>query len=742
MRRTRRLFLLAAIAILCGVGAAYYTRVQQQNAQPRVITKQLPKNVQASSQDWVYRKDDGDVPIAEIRAKDMERVEGERVKISLKGVELKLFHKLGREYDLVSSASAVFDEAAGTLFSEGEVEIKLAVPADGAPKGRLLSIKSSGVKFDSATGRAVTERAASFSFDLGDGRATGAAYDPATRQLELMSAVLLNWRGGEEGRLMVVETDHLVYRENEAKVFLSPWSRMKRESLLLEGGASEVTLEDGVIRLVETRDAKGSDEYPGRRLDFGAEALRIALDGKSQIEQIRGTSKARLDARTNSGLTRVRSPEVTMDFRIEGKESVLTRALASGGAVVESQPAFPREQRKRANRVIRSDSVLMTMRAGGEEIESMETHAPGTLDLLPNEPGDPARHMTAERMWLTYGAKNQLESFRAVTVTTRTLKPKLAKGKSEPPAAVTSSRDLLASFDAQTGDVSRIEQWNDFKYREGGQQASAKKAVLEQGSNQITLDGDAHIRDAAGSVKASLIVMHQASGDFEATGDVNSTRLPEKKKGSGGMLDPGETMQATASRMVSAGSNRLITYEGNAVLWQATNRLQASRVVIDRNKQTLSASGQVISQFLDKKKGGGVVTIVRAGRMDYADAERVAHYRENVRLVRSGMDVTSAELRAFLVEEKDGGSSLDRAYADGSVRIFQSGGGRTRRGTSEHAEYFVADEKVILTGGYPQMVDSLKGATRGRQLTYWANNDSLLVDGADSQPAISKIRRN
>ena len=65
--------------------------------------------------------------------------------------------------------------------------------------------------------------------------------------------------------------------------------------------------------------------------------------------------------------------------------------------------------------------------------------------------------------------------------------------------------------------------------------------------------------------------------------------------------------------------------------------------------------------------------------------------------------MNSRELRAFLKEdEKGGGSSLDHAFADGSVKIVDTTPVRTRTGTSEHAEYYVADAKVILNGGEPR----------------------------------------
>jgi hypothetical protein len=46
---------------------------------------------------------------------------------------------------------------------------------------------------------------------------------------------------------------------------------------------------------------------------------------------------------------------------------------------------------------------------------------------------------------------------------------------------------------------------------------------------------------------------------------------------------------------------------------------------------------------------------------------------------------------------------------------------------------------VILSGGAPQMFDSLKGTTRGERLTWFSSEDRLVVDGSLNQPAASRI---
>jgi lipopolysaccharide export system protein LptA len=231
--------------------------------------------------------------------------------------------------------------------------------------------------------------------------------------------------------------------------------------------------------------------------------------------------------------------------------------------------------------------------------------------------------------------------------------------------------------------------------------------------------------------------------------------------------------------MTSSDDNTLIHYEGNALLWQGANRLQGDKIYIDRDESKIEAHGHVTSQLLDKSDDSkektptrktspkaAVFTIVKAPEMVYTDTDRIAHYTGGVVLTRPGMTVQARELRAYLKEaekpaekgtapvkeavkapvtakEKDASNntSLDKAFADGGVVIVQKAVDRTRTGTAEHSEYYVAESKVILNQGKPKLVDSFKGTTEGRQLTYFSNNDRLLVDGEKDKPAESNLRR-
>jgi lipopolysaccharide export system protein LptA len=223
------------------------------------------------------------------------------------------------------------------------------------------------------------------------------------------------------------------------------------------------------------------------------------------------------------------------------------------------------------------------------------------------------------------------------------------------------------------------------------------------------------------------------------------------------MLSGDQPLQAVARTMNSANHNRLVKYDGDVVLWQDVNRIQADHVDIDREKRMIVADGHVITQSREEKKnddttpapapakpaeaGATVVfTLVKAPHMVYTDEDRLARYSGGVFLNRGGLQMKAAEMRSWLAEE-GADDRLQKAFADGGVQIVQTGPLRTKTGSSEHAEYYTDEEKIILRGGDPQLSDNVRGSTRGAELTYYSNDDRLLVNGSPAKPAISHIRR-
>ena len=794
MRYARPLFLVAILAILWGLGATYYARLQQQARNAPAKPAALPPGTLGTAREWKYTHVSNQKTVVTLHADDLREVEGKQY---LSGVTLDIQNKDGKEYNHVTCAKAEADLDAGMLYSDGEVEITMKVPLDQPPppNGKLMKIKSSGVHVEIKTGKASTDRLATFQFDRGEGRAVGANYDPSTGQLDMRSQVEMFWRGTNPKSIpMKIEGGQVSYSEKESKVVLSPWSRLTRDTLTLNAGPAVVTLDHGQIKKVETEQAHGTDQRPHRNLEYAARYLTIDFNDDNQIQKITGVEQAKLVSTADTAITTMTGDRVELTFDTSTVDSILQTALAQGHGTVESKPVTKPGADPADTRILKSEMILTKMREGGQEIESVNTNTPGELEFIPNGPDKPHRWMNGERISIAYGPKNQIQSFRSNAVTTRTVKPKPKDAKETPAPALTWSKDLLATFLPNASQLDKLEQSGDFRYEAGDRKARADHAFLDQPNNKIDLTGKARISDSHGSADADKILMDQNSGDFTAEGNVTSTHMPDKKDkttgdtpdksagkskskdqslakstdktkdkdsgkqdSGGGMLDENEPLHARAKKMISTDNNNQVRYEGNAVLWQGANRLEGDVVEIDRYDGSLKAHGHVISQLLDKAKDDDdstekdpkkpattppqrVFTIVKAPELSYDDNQRIAEYTGGATLQRSNMDVKAKEIRAFLRNDSND-SSLDRAIADGQVLIHSPAPGRIRDGTSDHVEYFVDQDKVVLTGGRPKFVDSLRGTTQGEKLTWFSKDDRLLVDGVEAQPAKSVLHR-
>lgn len=745
MKRFRWLLLAAIAAILAAVAGSYLSRTAQQASESPPPPPELPPNITATSDTWVHTEYDGERPVVEIRAKKMRQLR-EPATFELEGVELRIFQPGG--YDRVRCGRAEFDIEKSLLYSEGPVEMTLDVPEAGTvDESSLVRIESSHVKFDTKTGRVTTGEPARFRFPRGEGRSTGATYDPRWKDLRMHHDVELRWYGNDPEHEILVEAGSLVYKEDQDKVYLSPWSRFRKGALELDAANSVVALKDGSLDRIDAWRASGRHGTAGRKTEFGAAHLVMIWGPDMAIQKIVGEGSARLISRTGgSGLT-ASGERLFLDFRTGKADSVLEHALLMGSGRLRMLPAGKSSQPGSSERVLTSEVIHAYLRADGSGFEKIETGAPGTVEFIPIGAEGVRRKVEGDRIWMLFAPGNRLELFRAQPAATWTAPPP----GSERPARRTWSDDFIARFDTDSGELIRIDQTGNFRLEQGDQHARADKGVFEPTRDIFLLLGTARIADARGSTSADRILWDQRQDAVTAEGNVASTRLPDNKASQGGLLTPGEPVHARAAKMLARNAGAVVVYEGNAVLWQGADRIQADRIVIDREKRTLSAAGNVITRLrMQEAEGQGSApprfTVVQAKEFFYAAEHRMAQYRGQVRLTQPGLEVISDGLQAFFAaqngakEQRDGGRKLERLIAEGNVRVIMKEPGRVRTGVGERAEYYLAEEKLVLRGGRPKLIDSERGTAQGDQLTYYARNDRLLVDGDEVRPAVSRLR--
>jgi lipopolysaccharide export system protein LptA len=177
--------------------------------------------------------------------------------------------------------------------------------------------------------------------------------------------------------------------------------------------------------------------------------------------------------------------------------------------------------------------------------------------------------------------------------------------------------------------------------------------------------------------------------------------------------------------------------------------VESSSLDVWRAQRRVSSGSQVLTSLLQPAPGAAAgstasgaerevrpVTI-RADRLEYFDQGRQASYRGDVRLQTDNTTLQADRLDVYLTSAPSVESSeLERAVAEGHVVVEQP----TRRATGNHAEYFAAQGKILLSGGPPMLYDQDKGFTTGRRLTFFLRDDRLLVDGGDNSPTLSRHR--
>jgi lipopolysaccharide export system protein LptA len=367
-----------------------------------------------------------------------------------------------------------------------------------------------------------------------------------------------------------------------------------------------------------------------------------------------------------------------------------------------------------------------------------------------------------------------MRDFLATKAATRSeAPPKPVRGAQPKPPVITltRSRELEAHFDAK-GQVTTMDQRGDFEYEEETRRAKADTAQLDETSNVILLRGQARAWDETGSTDADEIRIDQKSGTTVAKGRVSSTHLPDhkdpkdpkapndpKNAGDSGLIASDQPLMARAAEMTTWDKNQKIRYTGDAVVWQGSTRVQGREIFIDREAQKLEARGDVVTRVADSSQSGGPgagtpaqsgqtqpgqskkapaagsprgFSIVSAPEFTYDGKIKQGFYRENAHLERPGLDVRSRYLRTFFEEDpKPGGGTetkLEHLEADGAVDILQRPPGKVRHGRSEHAEYYLGEERMVLTGGQPEASDSVRGTTHGPKITWYSREDRMVVE--------------
>ena len=758
----KKLQLALLLAVTGMVAAVYsdYLATQESNLRIRIgEPKNLPSNLNAQAERWHYSQSSGSERKLDITADSFRQTSDGSV-LELRGVELRIFHDERGTFDLIETSEAFFHPEAEELRSNAEVVVTLGLPADSADSGDsgervgVAKIRSSRMTFASKTGICSTDRYTEYEFEGGKGHSLGAVYDSSRRSFQMKSQAYLELFGSGSRPAVKMRAARLDYYELAQRIELKGAVSVERGQQHITAGQAVLFLESGAIRRVEAENASGWDQRPDRRITYSSRRLVVTFTPEELLEHVTATGSAELRSRSASTDFRARGEQFDLEFDASpgASEGMLRRVHLREDAHINVIPLIGGGPLRR----VRAGWIEVTMRENGEEMETMVTHTRGSIELLPREASQSTRRIDADRIQVSYGLSNWMERLRAAGEIVLRSGPAPVRGvrhTDERLVLHTWSKDLEAHFDAESGELTRLKQWGDFRFERGGQRGASHEAEFRWTEHQIELTREAKTWDEGGMLSADRISLDEATGDYTAEGNVASMLegTGARETGHDGVFSPSRRMYGTAEKMTSEKATGLLTYRGGARLWQGDNRLEADEIRIQRNTKTLWASGNVTSFLRENPPADGRATgrkdgapiRVTAQALEYDETRNQVLYTGGVRFQRQRLSIHSDKLLALLRSPEQGESRLEEAVATGGVVIEERREDATmqRRGWGTFGRYNPAQAFVLLRGEPARVDDGRGGETRGAELTYSVRDDRLLVLGRSGERAQS-VRRS
>jgi len=779
---------VTAAAIALVVAGVYSKRAIQATRSRHSAPASVPATVQQQSAEFKFTKMEQDRAIFTIRASTATRFKEEDRSL-LEDVWITIYGRAGDRNDNIHTRECSYEPKSGDVHCAGNVEIDIqgANPSSGKPADKQLQVTTSNLSFNRDTGEASTPEKVEFQSPQGHGTATGVSYSSQTAVVRLEHSVAIEMipangnadkSGGRssDGRsdlmtgVPVTATgSSLELRRNERRVVLNGPAVMKQ-------GTRELSAEKISMELDSTMHAQHliAEGHPVVKstengvMNVAAEKFEGFLSPAGWMQRIVATGNVSGSHAAKTGTDHFTAARV--EIAMQPERNLVREMTVSGGVTLDSR-------QEGTSRSLKTDALLVKFGAGSQpdqqKIQSAETLAPSTIETKTPEE---ATQLRAKKFVTQFGPSGRLE--RLLGHSAVEVRREIGKGAPQ----VSSSAELVATFGAN-GEWNTLDQSGNVRFRQADKRASAERANIVRTTDLIALEGSPVVSDATSRTSAGSVTINQKSGAISATGNVVSTYLAAGQPGAMS-LGPGPA-HISADALSGSTTSGHVIYTGRAKLWQGDSVLDANQIEVWRENKKLQATGNVVAVFpqtasspiggefgLPSTKPAGksitatagsgsnyaaakavpTVWVIHAPSLTYWDDQSKAHLEGGVTATSQQGELTSRILDAYLgpapgakaqansppigAATGSGSRQLTRIVALGAVVVRQG----DRRGTSQEAVYTAADQKFVLSGGKPTIIDANSDTTTGDSLTFFVANDTILIDSQEGLRTLTKHR--
>jgi lipopolysaccharide export system protein LptA len=689
----------------------------------------------------------------------------------------------------------------------------LSGPAANEVADGEIHVKTSGLTFDQKKGVATTAQRVDFALNRGSGSSTGATYNSGAGLLVLDSAVELHVErsASEVGGPVTIHASHALFEKTDQVC------TMTQAQAVYSGGQAQVA--NAVLHFREDGSVIRMDGSGGVDLQTQSGGHVTAPRGNVEFDENNHPRHGLLEGGARLAMTQpnrqIAGTAPTARLTFTGQGDLQQAHLEHGVLFTTDQPVVTAKgaavQVKRTWKSDTADIAFVTVKpdasgsgklkesGASNRVQPRTIHGNGGVTIVSESTGSggpsPSR-LVADAVVAQLDEEGALTSLIGTGHTN-------FEQRTEAGAQQTSSSDSLEvtflpdargktgkdkrTADAeiasilQTGHVVLVQDpapagANAAKDSRAQQQvkATADTAAYDGATQQLVMRGTPRFKDGSLDLTAVQLKFYKASGDAEAQGDVkaswigsaNAKGMPGGSLLGGGAPGAGnQPVHAVAALAQLHQASSEVEFQGAAGsggfpephIWQGANSVTAPKIVLNRLKQTLTATaggakasvetvlfkGANASASGEKKAKGSSLIRLKSGDLKYSEGQRLAVFTSGdvgsvtaVTTDASG-DATvvsqRAEVRlmpAGVHGDASGQSSggVDSMTATGKVSVSSPG----RKGSGEKLVYRSEDSTYTLTGtavAPPRIIDSTRGTVTGTALIFHSRDDSVTVEG-------------
>jgi len=820
IERIRTAVLVAGVVLVVALGIVLARGRWKNPFKYRDIPKRLGADIQQQADGFTYTQSHGGHTLFKIHASRVVQLKNDHA--MLHDVIIELYGDDGSRLDRIAGAEFEYDQKSQIATAAGPVEITMTRPtaspttpapklADHAPIHRDESpdhilVKTNGLRFDQKTGVATTDQRVDFAVTQGSGNAIGAAYDSSAGHLVLDRQVELNVQ--RNGETVNVRAQHAEFDRGDMLCRLTSAIADYHKGQAVMGIANILFRDDGSAVRLDASNGVALTSATGGHLTAPTGWLEFNQKNQPQRGHLEGGVKLDETTQTATGSRESHgaAPNAELAFSPDGELrhahlernvelSTIERSAGASGPVTESRtwhsPVADIDFRDAGNAQAELESmhgiggVVITgesRRGNGPVLPSRLSADDVRLDFAPHSSLN-AFHGVGHAGLEQTAASGNVQTGSADRLEVRFL-PQAAR--SHAPSAPATSRDKPSTASAATSQQiesatleSNVILTQQPAARPGAtptapMRATAGRADYEGSGEWTHLTIHPRVDDGGMQMTADKIDISQASGDAFAHGNVKATWFGNAEPRS----SPGRATSPSAAAFGGQGPSHVIaeearlqhstgeaTFRGNARLWQDANSVAAPIIVLNRQRQTLTATssdshapvavvlvgaepseraGTPESPVSAKPSHAGAPSVIRmqGGALHYSAAERkailAAAPAASVVTETATAKTFSDEVDLALLPPgnhagKNGSEAqVDKVTARGHVIVTANG----RRGTGTELVYTGETGQYVLTGTAaepPKMTDIARGVVTGDALIFSSRDDSVSIEGSGAK---------